>query len=54
MQAEALHQVGLSLFNYQHDARSNKHKELYRVKFIVTPVSDATGILGNTKRIVKY
>ena len=22
----ALHQVGLSLFNYQDDARSNKHK----------------------------
>jgi len=28
--------------------------ELCRVKFIVTPVSDAAGILGDTKRIVKF
>jgi len=28
--------------------------ELCRVKFIVTPVSEAAGILGDTKRTVKY
>jgi len=35
MQAEALvPQVGLSLFNYQGDKRSNKHK-VYRVLFFL-------------------
>jgi len=42
MQAEALHQIGLSLLNYQDDARSDKHKIHEYEKFVIHSLTDGT------------